>query len=420
MGFSLIHIRHAYSISITLICVSLPLLSGIVCIDGFVPIAAVGPSPIHVFNNANEQKRYFQIYLPDSYYDTDDEYPVVYFLHGFGHNHMSYGHLTIILDELIHSGIIPPIIMVKLDSSVPGYLGSFYTNSPFGNFSDYVEELVEYIANKYRIETEESVLIGHGMGAFGALHLPLAHSNLFQSVYCLFSPYTCAGRATIRRLLAEASSERDAYFCDVPTPLRGPASYMLAAFSHAIQQEVIMGDEAIAFIEKNILSTQKDFPVFIFELYHDDQCSLCDIRELRALLREHGITSELDVIPFHEHKTDYLLPSWIPLNLIWPLCKQLLQMYPQYLFFDQYEIPAHSIYALLSVGIDPWVYIQHNQDFFDAMGRCNIPVAKVFDDIPDAVMRLYIHRKRFAIEDDNDLNRLRDCLIKIFAPKIFL
>jgi predicted esterase len=416
-----IRIRHAYLLSIiALICLSLSLISGMVHIDGFVPIAAVGPSPIHTFNNNNEQKRYFQIYLPNSYYDTDTDYPVVYFLHGFGHNHMSYSGFIIMLDELIRAGIIPPIIMVKLDASVLGYLGSFYTNSLLGNFSDYVEELVGYIANKYRIETKKIVLIGHGMGAFGALHLPLMHPNLFQSTYCLFSPYTCAGHATVAHLQKQASSEVDTCFCNAPIPLRGPASYLLAAFSRAIQQEIVTGNEAIAYIKRAIHAAQTASLTFFLEAYQNDQCSLSDSQEIMTLLQEHGITCEQHIIPPREHQTDHRSPSWIPLKLIWPLCKQLLQTYPNYLSFNQYKIPSLSIYALLSVDVDPWVYTRHNQDFFNAMSRCNVPVTTVFDDIPDAVMRLYIDRKRFAIEDDNDLHRLKDCLIKIFSSKISL
>ena len=42
------------------------------------------------YSESLEEQRNYTVYLPEGYYDVDTEYPVVYFLHGFGGNNNSY------------------------------------------------------------------------------------------------------------------------------------------------------------------------------------------------------------------------------------------------------------------------------------------------------------------------------------------
>ena len=74
------------------------------------------------------------IYTPPGY-DTHDyrtRYPVLYLLHGYGGDNNYYRGLygvAEILDDLINSGEIEPMIVVMPDAS-NNLGGSFYTNSP--------------------------------------------------------------------------------------------------------------------------------------------------------------------------------------------------------------------------------------------------------------------------------------------------
>ena len=36
------------------------------------------------YSQSLDQNRNYTIYLPEGYYQSDEEYPVIYFLHGFG------------------------------------------------------------------------------------------------------------------------------------------------------------------------------------------------------------------------------------------------------------------------------------------------------------------------------------------------
>ena len=177
--------------------------------------------------------RIISIYLPPQYYeDTSTRYPVVYVLHGYdGHagNWLVMPDLDLIswqpvkilmksignglhidqvptyklLDRLIKTHKIPPLILVQPDASlhipVKGGLkgldgtrstkGSFYINSPFtGNYSDYiVKDVIRYIDANFRTLSDPShrVLIGGSMGGFGALYLGHKYSHLFSAIGAL-------------------------------------------------------------------------------------------------------------------------------------------------------------------------------------------------------------------------------------------
>ncbi len=130
--------------------------------------------------------RSFTIYLPETYSDGTENYPVLYFLHGFGANHLFYEAVFDTADDLISDGSIGAMIIVKPDGSASPYLGSFYTNSDlYGPFEDYiVYDLVNYIDANYRTLPQRCFrgISGHSMGGFGAMELALKHPDLFGAV----------------------------------------------------------------------------------------------------------------------------------------------------------------------------------------------------------------------------------------------
>ncbi len=137
------------------------------------------------YSNSLQMERNLQIYLPEGYNEQDIlNYPVIYFLHAFGMDHTYFPELFDILDSLIESKSISPVIVVKPDGSNPPYPGSFYTNSElYGNFEDYiVDDLIEYVDANYRTipSKEKRSIVGHSMGGFGAMKLGIKH----QDKYC--------------------------------------------------------------------------------------------------------------------------------------------------------------------------------------------------------------------------------------------
>ena len=100
-------------------------------------ISAQGTVEINYFySNVLQVDCGYTIHLPEGYDNSDEHYPVLYFLHGFGANHyLVYGGIHDIVDSLISLGQVDPFIIVRPDGSASPYLGSFYTNSAlYGDF----------------------------------------------------------------------------------------------------------------------------------------------------------------------------------------------------------------------------------------------------------------------------------------------
>lgn len=122
-------------------------------------------------------EQYF-IYLPPCYAEQlDRRYPVLYLLHGQTYKADQWIHLgaTDALDTLIHSGKIPPYIIVFPDDR--------YWNVPAGaTFGDrLINSLIPYIDNTYRTipDRKHRAIGGLSRGAGWSLHLGLSHSDLF-------------------------------------------------------------------------------------------------------------------------------------------------------------------------------------------------------------------------------------------------
>lgn len=135
------------------------------------------------------------VYLPPGYEDTDEHYPVIYYLHGFTWNDsimIAVDHFDLLLDKAIATGKIRPVIVVMPDQYTL-YRGSWYTNSTLtGKWVDFTAiELVEFIDRKYRTIPDRNArgLAGHSMGGYGALRIGMLNPDVFSSVYAL-SPAT--------------------------------------------------------------------------------------------------------------------------------------------------------------------------------------------------------------------------------------
>lgn len=149
-------------------------------------------------NLINEQvKQTVKVYLPGSYTESNKEYPVIYYLAGFGGSanevfnaagsNTSSEHNAI--DSAILNGSITECIIVGI-SGTNNLGGSFYVNSPvIGNWEDHILEIVSEIDSRYRtLKTPESRGIsGFSMGGFGSVNLGLRNPDVFGYIYA-FSP----------------------------------------------------------------------------------------------------------------------------------------------------------------------------------------------------------------------------------------
>lgn len=119
------------------------------------------------------------IIIPSLYYETDrnqQQFPVVYLLHGAGANHLSWNRKTDIalLAESYNILVVCP----------NGELG-WYFDSPVNPRSQYEtfisQELVEYMDQTYRTlsNKDSRALMGSSMGGHGAIFLGIRHSGVF-------------------------------------------------------------------------------------------------------------------------------------------------------------------------------------------------------------------------------------------------
>jgi len=133
-------------------------------------------------------ERLVTVYLPPSYYASEERFPAVYYLPGFGDTSMIGFDLPRDADELIAKGSMKEMILVIASGgNVLG--GSFYVNSPVtGNWDDFiVQDVVGYVDTHYRTVASADArgIAGHSMGGFGALNIAMRHPETFSTVFAM-------------------------------------------------------------------------------------------------------------------------------------------------------------------------------------------------------------------------------------------
>ena len=130
-----------------------------------------------------------QVYLPEGY-DPAGNYPVVYYLHGAFNGAFGDPYVPSILNDLISSGLIDPIVFVRPDGNAGSFGGSGWVNSGlYGDFEDYiVNDLTSYIESEYPGTSslaDARAIMGHSMGGTGAMHVALKHHDFYRVVASL-------------------------------------------------------------------------------------------------------------------------------------------------------------------------------------------------------------------------------------------
>jgi enterochelin esterase-like enzyme len=133
------------------------------------------------------------VYLPPSYTDSSERYPVIIFLHGYAVGAGVYVNGVLNMpgaaDEAIASGAEEFIIVMP--DAFTTFGGSMYSNSPtIGDWETWIaEDLVSYIDENYRtIGTPGSRgLSGHSMGGYGTLRVGMKKPGAFAALYAMSS-----------------------------------------------------------------------------------------------------------------------------------------------------------------------------------------------------------------------------------------
>lgn len=134
------------------------------------------------FSPTVSQNMFYTVYTPPCY-DVAATYPVLYLMHGSNEDDGQWTRLGLpqLLDERIHSGEMPPIIVV-----MP--FGNLIANrNQFDNFSwnnIFLTELMPDAETKYAISTEKQLraIGGISRGGFWAYQIAFANPDLFSIV----------------------------------------------------------------------------------------------------------------------------------------------------------------------------------------------------------------------------------------------
>jgi len=148
----------------------------------------------------DDARRNVLVYLPPGYAGSiDRQYPAVYLLHSFNASNRTWlgesGYqgmdVTVLLDLLIRSGRIEPMIVVMPDAA-NRFGGSWYANSPStGLWEDFVaRDLVSFVDRKYRTVDDRRGrgIAGQSMGAYGALRIAMHFPDVFGAVLGMSAP----------------------------------------------------------------------------------------------------------------------------------------------------------------------------------------------------------------------------------------
>lgn len=138
------------------------------------------------YSSALGQTRHVMVYKPDGYNPNGTtRYPVIYFLHpaGSDYNTWPLANVLYVLNSLIASGVMRPVIAAVPSGSAGSWGGSLWANSAlYGRFEDYVvQDVIPFVDANYLTipQRAKRSLIGYSMGAMGTFNIGFRHPDLF-------------------------------------------------------------------------------------------------------------------------------------------------------------------------------------------------------------------------------------------------
>jgi len=130
-------------------------------------------------SNVLNNRRRVYVYLPPNYTaDTTQRFPTFY-VHDGG-EYLTRARLSTVLDNLIHSGDVTPLIAVMVDPVDRGR--EYWANEDYGRFTE--QELLPHIDGRYRTlaQREARGVMGASLGGVISTYLALSRPHLFSKV----------------------------------------------------------------------------------------------------------------------------------------------------------------------------------------------------------------------------------------------
>ena len=134
------------------------------------------------------------VYLPAGYDAAGDRlYPVVYLLHGLYGTYVDWattGHMKDVVDELVASGEIVPLVIIMPNAGDPDIHNNWngYFNMPGRPYEDFFfQELIPTLESRYKIKADKQhrAVMGLSMGGGGSTVYTQRHPDMFSSCYAM-------------------------------------------------------------------------------------------------------------------------------------------------------------------------------------------------------------------------------------------
>ena len=239
--------------------------------------------------------RRMHVYTPPGYELGGGQYPVFYLLHGAGDNDhawSSVGRAGFILDNLLASGKVKPMVVVMPAGHTPRATGSVVGTSATEAFvNDFVKDVMPYVESHYRVRKERAntAIAGLSMGGQQTLAVAIPRLGRFGYVGVFSSGLISAFPELSRRGRGETPA---------PVPAAPPSAAPAAAPPAPPAGRAAQGPppQTAAEWEKANAATlddaslKKDLKLLWFATGKDDFL-LTTTQATLELLKKHGFTA---------------------------------------------------------------------------------------------------------------------------------
>ena len=135
----------------------------------------------------------YNVYLPNGFDKSDQQYPVIYLLHGLSDTYtawMEKGGMQTVVDELIGTGELRDVVIIMPNAGGPDIHNTWngYFNMPGWNYEDFFfKELIPQLEKKYRCVGDKAhrAVMGLSMGGGGSAVYCQRHPDMFSSCYAM-------------------------------------------------------------------------------------------------------------------------------------------------------------------------------------------------------------------------------------------
>lgn len=239
----------------------------------------------------------YAVLLPEGYDESDEPYPVVYLLHGYGDDETAWyknGGLQFYVDK--HLAETGPMIFVMPQGFRTYYIDKYNGNFPYMEM--FAEELVPEIDSRFRTKKDKSqrAVMGYSMGGYGALILPAMHPEVFS----VGIPLSMSFR-TDEQYIAESQSSFDNQWA----PNFGPAQGVTGT---ARLSDYFKERSPFYFFNEENLTIYNDLK-FLIDCGDDEDALIFTNNSLHSLMQDNGIEHEYRVRS-GGHSFDYWKKSY--------------------------------------------------------------------------------------------------------------